>query len=548
MFNTNSPTDVLAGLLAGVFLLLYGVRLVSDAVQRVTTWRVQEALTRLAAYPLATFAIGIVATTLMQSSSAMASLLVELVSAGLVPLSIAIVMLFGANVGTTLVVQLLALHITDYALPLIGLGTVVALFTHHRPAFRRSGRALFAFGLIVLGLAVIQVAGKPLAASSVTAQILEALAESPPILVLIGALLAVVLNSSAASIGLVLTLAVNGALPSSAALALTLGANVGTTLLPLLTSLNQGMLAGRRLALVHSGTKLLGAVLLLLLFDQLTAFLPQIWRDPGMQVAMTHLFFNLILAVPFIPFARPLAHLMERLLPEEKSQPTATVSSPRVLDTRALETPAIAQGLATRETLRMADIVTHMLELSIQAFAEQPDAIQESIEAMDDQLDELNTAIKIYLTKLDEKVMSEEQARQNITLLYIINDLEAIGDVITKRFMSLAHRRSRHLVSFSEEGWEDLLNYHQRIGEALQQVLAALATQNLMLATDFLARKEELQRIKRELHLSHLRRLQAGIPDSTNSSAIHLDLLDAMSAILAHTSNIAHALQGEDVQ
>ncbi|TMC22898.1 MAG: Na/Pi cotransporter family protein [Chloroflexi bacterium] len=548
MFNTNSPTDVLAGLLAGVFLLLYGVRLVSDAVQRVASWRMQEMLTRLSAYPLATFGTGIVATTILQSSNATASLLVELVSTSLVPLSTAIAMLLGANVGTTLVVQLLAFHITDYGIPLIGLGTVIALFTHDRPTSRRSGRVLFAFGLIMLGLATIQAAGKPLAASPITAQILQSLAEAPPVLVLIGALLAVVLNSSAASIGLVLTLAENKALPTSAALALTLGANVGTTLLPLLASLNKGMLAGRRLALVHSGTKLLGAAIFLLLLDPLTALLPQIWPDPGVQVAMLHLCFNLILALPFLPFVGFLARLMERLLPEEKSGQSAAVTGPRVLDARALETPAVAQGLATRETLRMADIVTHMLELSIQAFAEQPDAIQKSIEAMDDQLDELNTAIKSYLTQLDEKTMSEEQAGQNITLLYIINDLEAIGDVITKRFMYLAHRRSRNLVSFSEEGWEDLLSYHQRIGEALQQVLAALATQNLMLATDFLARKEELQRIKRELHLSHFRRLRAGIPNTTTSSAIHLDLLDAMSAILTHTSNIAHALQGEEVQ
>src|SRR5579859_618291 len=136
MFNTTSPTAVLALLVTGVLLLLYGVRLISDAVQRVTTGRVQQALTHLSKHPFAAFGIGIVATALMQSSSAVSSLLVELVSASLLPLSVAIVMLLGANVGSTLVVQLLALHITDYALELVGLGAVVALCTHRTASSR----------------------------------------------------------------------------------------------------------------------------------------------------------------------------------------------------------------------------------------------------------------------------------------------------------------------------------------------------------------------------------------------------------------------------
>src|SRR5436305_5510422 len=544
-FNTTSPTGVLVGLLAGVLLLLYGVRLVSDAVQRVASWRVQQALIRLAKFPLAVFGIGIVATAILQSSSAMVSLLIELVSADLIPLSVAIMMLFGANVGTTLVVQLLALRITDYAFELVALGLVVALLTHRRPALRRTGRVLFAFGLIVLGLAAIHAAGKPLAASSVTKAILLALEEAPIVLVLTGAALAMALNSSAASIALVLTLAANGAISPIAALSLTLGANIGTTILPLLSSLNKGMLAGRRLALIHSGTKVLGAVILIPFIGPLTALLSRLWPDPAVLIAMTHLFFNLALAVPLMPFTGPLAHLMERLLPAEQSQKEVLASSQRVLDPRALADPSIAQGLAAREALHMADIVIQMFELGIQAFKEQPTAVQERIEAMDDQVDELDTAIKGYLTQLDEDTMSEGQSRQNIALLYIISDLEAIGEVSNRRFMSLAHRQSRDRVLFSEEGWQDLLSYHQRIAEALQQVMAALAAQDPMLASDLLAHKEEFKHIRQEMHMRHIRRLRAGIPSSTNSSAIHQDLVHAMSTVLAHTSNIARVLRGE---
>ncbi len=542
LFHNNSPTAVLTGLVIGVSLLLYGVRLISDALQRAISGRMQQALTGLSKRPLSAFGIGIVGTAILQSSSATASLLVELVSAGLVPLSVAIVMLLGANVGSTLVVQLLALHITDYALELLGLGVVIALLTH-RTIFRRPGQALFAFGLIVLGLAAIGVASQPLVENKDIKDALQALADAPVVLVVMGTGLAILLNSSIASIGLVLTLAAKGALPPIAALAIMLGANLGTTALSLLSSLSQGTLSGRRLALVHSGTKLLGVVLLLLLIEPLAALLHQLWPDdPGTQVALAHMGFNLALAVVFVPLTGPLAHLMERLLPEKRYQP-AEASLPNVLDVRALATPEVAQGLATRETVRMADIVTHMFELSIRAFEGQSDAIRERIKTMDDQVDELNTAIKGYLTQLDEEAMTEEERHQDITLLTIISDLEAIGDVITHSFMGLARRKSRDQILFSEEGWEDLLGYHQQIQVGLQHVMAALATRNPMLATKFLTHKEELKQTKRNLHLRHIRQLRANIPNSTPSSAIYLDLLDAMSAVLVHTSNIAHALE-----
>ena len=548
--NPTTPTDVLAWLLAGVFLLLYGVRQVSDALQRVIRGRMQEALARLSKYPLAPFGIGLVITALIQSSAAVAVLLVELVNGGLLPLSMAIVMVLGANVGSTLVVQLLALHITDHALELLGLGAAVALFTHRAPVFRRTGRALFAFALIMVGLAVIGTAGQDIAQNGATKSVLQVLESGNArlVLILIGTGLAIILNSSTATIGLVLTLAGSGALQPTPALVLMLGANVGTTLLSLLASLNQGTLGGRRLALAHTGTKLLGAALLLVFVDPLTTLLNPIWLyNPGMQVALAHIGFNVALALLFVPLAGPLARLMERILPEP-SRKSAEAPSTRALDPRALVVPEVAQGLATREMLRMADIVTQMFDLSMQAFEERPHIIYKRMNTMDDQLDELDAAIKGYLTQLDEQTMTEEQSRMDVTLLTIVDDLEAIGDVITKRFMSLARRRLRGQVQFSEEGWQDLLQYHRQIEGALQQILAALATHNPVLATKFLSRKSELKRTKQNLHLRHIRQLRADIPNSKASSAIYLDLLDAMSDVLAHTFNIAYAFQVHNSQ
>jgi phosphate:Na+ symporter len=541
MFDATTPTAVLGLLAGGVLFLLYGVRLITDAMQRAVGARLRRATMKLAGHPFATFGVGVLATALTQSSGATSALLVGLVSTQLIPLPAAIILLLGANVGSTLVVQLLALHITDYAVVLAGLGAAAAMATR-RTALRDVGQALFGFGLVLLGLAALNAGSTPIAASPVTAEVLRALTGAPVVLALMGVALALLFVSSAAAIGLVLVLAANGTLPPVAALALTLGANVGTTFTALLTALSSGTVIGRRLALIHTGMKLAGAVVALVALSPLTALLASTRLDPAAQVAVTHLGFNLALAIVFAPLAGPLARLAAALLPDRI---TNTASGPRYLDPEALSAPAVALGQAMREVLRMTDIVTEMLNLSIHAFEDSGAAIPARIDALDDQLDDLEAAIKRYLTQLDEDRMTEEQARREIALLYVITDLEEIGDLIDKHFMRLARRKRRGQLVFSNEGWEDLVAYHGEVTAALQQALAALAAQDPTVAAEFLARKARLSQMKRELHLRHLRRLRSGVSPSLESSAIHLDLLNAMSRVLSHASNIAHAVHGD---
>jgi len=541
MFDTTTPTAVLGLLVGGVLLLLYGVRLITDSMQRAAGARLRRAMMALARRPLAAFGVGVLATALTQSSSAISSLLVGLASAQLVPLSAAVVMVLGANVGSTLVVQLLAFHITDYAVILAGGGAAIAMATR-RTALRDVGQALFGFGLVLLGLAALQTGSTPIAASHVTAEVLRSLSGAPVVLALVGLILAMAFASSAAAIGLVLVLAASGALPPVAALALVLGANVGSTMTALLPALGGGTAAGRRLALIHTGTKLTGAVIALVALNQVAMLLSSMRLDAAAQVAVAHLSFNLALAAIFVPLAAPLARLAGALIPDRT---TSVAAGPRYLDSEALAMPAVALGQATREILRMTDIVTEMLGLSIHAFEDGGAAIPARIDTLDDQLDDLEAAIKRYLTQLDEDRMTEEQAHREIALLYTITDLEEIGDIIDKQIMRLARRKRRGQLAFSDEGWNDLISYHSEVTAALQQALAALAAQDPTIAAEFLVRKTRFAQMKRQFHLRHLHRLRSGLPPSVASSAIHLDLLDAMSRVLSHASNIAHAVHGD---
>ncbi len=541
MIDTSNPTIVLSLIVGGVLLLLYGVHLITDAMQRDAGMRLRRALMLLTRHRLAAFGVGVLITALTQSSGATSSLLVGLVSAQLIPLTVAIITLLGTNVGSALVVQLLIFNITDYAFLFAGIGAAAAFFT--RGTTRRgTGQAAFGIGLILLGLAALKAGSTPLADSHVTAAVFEALVRAPIVLALIGAGLTMAFASSVAGVGMVIVLSASGALPLVAALALLFGCNAGTTITALLTALSSGSLAGRRLAFIHCGTKLLGALIALALLNPLTALLAMPHLAPAALVALTHLGFNLALAIVFVPLAAPLASLATRLLPERASEEGR---EPCYLNPDVLSMPAVALGQATREVLHMTDLVTEMLQLSIHAFEDRGSKVPMRIDKLEDQLDRLNGAIKRYLTQLDDSAMSEEQRGRKTALLYVITDLEAIGDIIDKQCMRLARRKRRNQLVFSDEGWHDLLTYHHEVTTALQQALAALAAQDPALAEEFFARKRQINQMKREFHLRHLRRLQSGVPVSIESSAIHLDLLTAMSRVLSHASSIAHVIRGD---
>jgi phosphate:Na+ symporter len=541
MFKTHDPTQILLLLVGGSMLLLYGVKLVTESVERAFGARLRLAMMSLATRPIVAFGAGILVTMLTQSSTATASVMIGLVSAQLVPLAAAIVMLLGAAVGSTLVVQLLAFHITDYALNFLGLAAMIALFSR-RTKWRDVGQGIFSFGLVLVGLAMIDASSTPIADSSITNAIMQTLAQSPLVLLLLGALLSAVFVSSIAAIGIVMVLAAGSALPLTAALVVMLGANIGTTLTPLLTALNHGNIAGKRLGLVYTGTRLVGVAVGLILLNPLTALLTHLLPNPAAQVALAHLGFNLVLAVFFLPLAGRLAEWAARLLPEpERTWKKGT----RYLDPEVLTLPAVALGQAMREVLRMADVATEMLQLSIRAFEDGTQDLPKRINALDDQLDDLETAIKNYLIQLNDETLNEVQARREISLLHISTELEAIGDIIDRQMMRLARRKRRKQIAFSQPAWEDIVVYHREILGALQRVLAGLATQDAEIAGEVLAHRQYLNQIKREMHLRHLQQLSSGAPTTLDASSIHLEMVSAMSRILSHTCSIARAVQGE---
>ncbi|HEY7870890.1 MAG TPA: Na/Pi cotransporter family protein, partial [Methylomirabilota bacterium] len=342
----------LLALFGGLALLLYGMQLIGEGLQRVAGGHLRHLLTRMTRTRLAAVASGALVTAIIQSSSATTLMLIGFVSAGLVTFPQSLGVILGADIGTTFTVQLLAFKIQELSLLLVGVGFAMAFFAR-RGLVKSVGQVALGFGFIFLGMKVMNDGLAPLAEHDLTRQVLVALADNQFLALLVGAVLSAGMASSAATIGLLLSLGHQGLLPLAAAIPVVLGANIGTCATALAASMRSSSDA-RRVAVAHIAFKVLGVALVFPVIGGLTTFIAQTAADPARQIANAHTFFNVAISALFLPFAPWAARVITAMVPEEErgDNPYRT----RYLDDRYLDQPALAIGQATREALRMGDV------------------------------------------------------------------------------------------------------------------------------------------------------------------------------------------------
>jgi phosphate:Na+ symporter len=532
---------VLLALFGGTALMLYGIRLSGDGLQRAAGGRLRHLLTGLASNRLLATASGAAVTAIIQSSAATTLMLIGFVSAGLMAFRQTLGVILGADIGTTFTVQLIAFKITDYALLLIGLG-FTAMFVAGRRGLKDIGQALLGFGLLFLGLKLILEGMAPLKASPLASQVLAAVADNALVGVLVAAAFSALVTSSAATIGLILALASEGLLPLPGAVALVLGANIGTCATALMASVGASAEA-KRVAIAHIGFKLGGVALVLPFIGPFTALVATSASDPARQVANAHTFFNVGISLVFLPFAPVAAQAIEALVPAD--QPGENPFKTRYLDERAMDQPSLALGQATRESLRMADVVQGMLRDVIPVFRADDQELLEDVERRDDQLDFLEREIKLFLARLGREAMGPDLSRKEIALISFIGNLENVGDIIDKNLMELARKKLYHGRRFSEAGWAEILDFHGMVSKNLETAIAAFAANDRSLAQAVLDQRPLMRQRERELRESHLGRLRQGLAESLETSEIHLDILTNLKRISSHVSALVFPILEE---
>ena len=534
----DASTFVLVSLLGGGALLLYGIRLVGDGLQRAAGGRLRHLLSTLTGSPLRGLAVGALVTALLQSSSATTVMLVGFASAGVLALRQTIGVILGADVGTTLTVQLLAFNVTSYSLLIVFVGWAAS--AAGRGTVRYVGQAVLGFGLLFLGMKLLADGMAPLRENDLVRQLMLALSGQPIVLIVFAALFTALVHSSAATIGIALAFASQGLLGLEGAIPIIFGANIGTAATAALASVGASVEA-TRVAAAHASFKLLGVVLFLTFIPQLASLIAGTAPDAPRQIANAHTVFNVVLALVFLPGARVAADVITRMIPERAAPQVGAI----YLDPHILDTPALALGQATREVLRMADLVLTSLRQTIEVFRRDNEDLLREVVRRDDQIDRLEEDIKQYLTKLRVQTLNEDQAHRELALLFVITDLEAIGDVIDKNLMELAEKKRRGGHRFSEQGWSEIVGLHAKVVENLELAIAAFAAQDRSLAEKAIRHKANINVLEREYRQTHIGRLHQGLAESIDTSSIHLDVLANLKRVNSLATNVAYAVLGQ---
>jgi len=481
--------------------------------------------------------LGLIATAILQSSTATALMVTSFTAGGMVDLVPALAVMLGANIGTTLIVQALSFNVSQIAPVLLAVG-VIAFRRGGRTRTRDLGRVSIGLGLMLLALHVLLDSLAPAENAPSMHALLSAVTGEPMLNVLLGALLAWAAHSSVATVILVMSLAYSNFLTPIAALALVVGANLGTAVNPIFEAGSSANPATRRLPLGNLLIRLVGCALVLPFLHPIAEWLAWLEPSPARQAADFHTAFNVALAALFILPLGGLARLLARLLPERKA--TADPATPLYLDPAALASPSLALTCAAREVLHMGDIVEGMLRRSMQAFLTDDRKLVADIERMDNAVDRLHESIKLYVTEITRESLDGANARRAMEIIAFSINLEHIGDIIDKNLMELATKKIKHKYKFSAEGAAELEALHARVVGNLTLALGVFMSADAGIARQLLGEKVHVREAERAAAESHFARLREGRPESIETSSLHLDILRDLKRIHSHICSAAY--------
>jgi phosphate:Na+ symporter len=514
-------------ILGGLALFLYGLNLSREGLSLFGGEKLRKAIYSLTDKPVRGLLVGVVITIFLQSSSATSVMLVGFASSGMISLFQSVGVILGADVGSTLAVQLISFRVMDYALLPVAVGFFMGFFIRRRN-LRYLGRIIMGFGLLFFGIKLMSDGALPLAHSRIFLDLLKSLGENPLGGFFLAALLTALVQASAATIGLVISFSLSGAITLPAALPMILGANLGTSITAFLAATDSNS-EGKQVAWAHFSIKMLGVLLVWPLLPELERLTVATADTLPRQIANAHTIFNLGIALLFLPFRGLIASGVKRAFPG-KDQVSDRFAA-RYLDPKASSTPDLAFVNASREILRIADIVEEMLKDSLPLFFRGDLEEIERIRERDKEVNSLDHQVRLYLARVSEKVMTEKQAEKEMRLHNFASSLETMGDVVVKNILALAEKKFQKGLTFSSEGWEEIRLYHQRVSENLKAAVTAFAGGDENLSKEVLAKVRELDAEERRLKLNHIRRLHQGLKESIDTSAIHLDLLNNLQRI-----------------
>lgn len=532
--------EIAISLIAGLGMFLYGMNVMGDGLQKTAGDKLKKIIEMLTTNRIMGVLVGAVVTGIIQSSSATTVMTVGFVNAGIMTLKQAIGIIMGANIGTTVTAQLVSFSIEKYAPIAIGIGVLFWLFSKNTTV-KNFSEILIGFGILFVGMNFMKAAAAPVSEMQSVHNAMLYLSRNPLLGVLAGFMITGTIQSSSASIGILIVLASQGVLPITAALPVLYGDNIGTCVTSLLSTIGASR-NSKRTALMHLCFNVIGTILFIVVLSRpIVRIVENV--DPTnvpRQIANAHTLFNLVNVVILLPFSNYIVKLAYKLVPLNEEEEDEKLATTKFLDDRMLETPSIALSNTVDEIIRMASRSTRSLNYAYDSIKSGSDEIRSKSFDYEQIVNSLQYDITNFLFKLTTRNLSDAERIKTDVLFHIVNDIERVGDH-AENIAEISQELSDKNVVFSEEAIKELDLIFDIASNNFYDSITAIKTNNLELAETVAQREKKVDLLEQSARNSHMSRLHEG-SCSVEAGIYFLDIISNLERISDHSKNIVEEM------
>ena len=547
----NEKLQIIFGLLGGLAVFIYGMNMMSECLQKAAGEKMKSILALLTKNPVLGVIAGALTTAVLQSSSATTVMAIGFVSAGLMSLPQAISIIFGANIGTTMTAQIIAFKISDYIYIIIFIGFIIS-FIAKSEKVKSIGQTIFAFGLLFLGIETMGDVMKPLASSPVFTDLIERVAHIPVLGVCVGTLMTLVVQSSSATIAVLQNFAsqpgpdgVTSMLGLVGAIPILLGDNIGTTITALLASIGQTKDA-KRTAVAHCIFNISGCLLFIWFVKPFAVLIQHISpKGPEIevisrQIANAHTLFNITMTLIWVCLINVMVKIVMTLIPDGKAV-DMDPAKPVFLDDKIISQPAAALQLVAKEILRVSEMVKVVVADTITIVKTEDLNELEPLQEKGVQIKKLTDQITEYLASLfSAGTMTEQQAAQTASLMYILSDVERMG-TLSVEVAKCVREKVDNRYKYTPEAMDELQKSLKTLEKMFSDSLKALQGDETVQIDKLIKRKDKIMDLDLKMRKAHVQRVNKGKCKASLTAPFTniLHLIDRMGNSCVNLADVA---------
>ena len=539
---------LLTGLLGGMGMFLYGMEMMSDGMKMTAGNSMRVILEKLTSNKFLAVFVGAFVTMVIQSSSATTVMLVSFVNSGLLNFAQALGVILGSNIGSTVTAQIVAFKVTDYALLLIAFGAMMSLFSK-KETVKNLGFVILGFGLLFYGMKVMSDTMKPLRTDPTFNSILTSF-ENPFLGIMAGAIFTALVQSSSATTGIVITLASGGSITLEAGIPLIFGANIGTCVTALLAGLNASRDA-KRVAIGHVTFNFLGVLLFCFWIPTFSEIVVKTSDNIPRQIANAHTIFNIMATVIFIPFTGYIAKAIIKFFPDKDVQRNIEKPALLHLDEKSLDQPEAAINNAQAEISGVVGLMERVVGTLVRPFIDNQEQTDIENSELDletglnqrlDKIEYLNKSISDYLLKTSRGDLSSDQSKEVFSLVSTVNYLESMNNIVKLRFEKLVDDKNNLDGNFSEEGQQEILDYHTKLVKQVKRLNQFFNKFDRTKAQKIMQKGQKYKDIEEKYRLEHFQRVSKDVAESVSTHELHMELMDLLKQMNIFIELIASTL------